>query len=94
MHSDREWRPAEPFQGQVEQPGKLCEARRRSADYREHQRESIVRCPHDGLWTSTHTDPCRERAELRVRHDILPDERGASLALPGDGPTLQQLGMA
>src|SRR5258708_9226094 len=43
------------------------------------------------LRASANTDPHRKRSEFRVRHNILVAERCAGLALPGDGPALDEL---
>src|SRR6202011_2903717 len=40
---------------------------------------------------SADTDPHRKRSEFRVRHHILVVQRRAGLALPGDGPALDEL---
>src|SRR5260221_2545202 len=45
----------------------------------------------DRLRASADTDPHRKRSEFRVRHHILVAERCAGLALPGDGPALDEL---
>src|SRR5260221_4885289 len=45
----------------------------------------------DRLRASADTDPHRKRSEFRVRHNILVVERRAGLALPGDGPALDEL---
>src|SRR5712692_7715109 len=45
---------------------------------------------HDRLRASADTDPHRKRSEFTVRHNILVVKRRAGLALPGDGPALDE----
>ena len=80
------------FQCLVEELGERREPCRGPADDGEHQGESKSGCADDRLRAAADADPCRERAELGVRDDILVAQRSAGLALPGDRSSLEQFG--
>src|ERR1700730_5999678 len=51
----------------------------------------MARGADDRLRASADTDPHRKWSEFSVRHNILVVERRTGLALPGDGPALDDL---
>ena len=76
VHSDWQGRAFELLQGLLEELGEGREMRRRSADDREHQRESVMRGADDRLGAAD-ADPGREGSGFGVRHH---HERAAAVA--------------